>query len=122
VGYSTQLLGYWVREQKIMSLEQAVRRLTFDTAAAFGIHDRGLLRPALAADIVVFDPDTVNPGKEEVVHDLPNNGWRLRLLAQGIHYTMVNGEVLMERGQHTGATPGRMLRNARYHTLHNGSA
>jgi N-acyl-D-aspartate/D-glutamate deacylase len=122
VGYSTQLLGYWVREQKIMSLEQAVRRLTFDTAAAFGIHDRGLLRPGLAADIVVFDPDTVNPGKEEVVHDLPNNGWRLRLLAQGIHYTVVNGEVLMERGQHTGATPGRMLRNARYHSFHNGSA
>jgi N-acyl-D-aspartate/D-glutamate deacylase len=86
-----------LREQKIMSLEQAVRRLTFDAAAAFGIHDRGLLRPGLAADLVVFDPDTVNPGKEEVVHDLPNNGWRLRLLAQGIHYTVVNGEILMEQ-------------------------
>ena len=111
-----------MREQKIMSLEQAVRRLTFDAATAFGIHDRGLLRPGLAADIVVFDPDTVNPGKEEVVHDLPNNGWRLRLLAQGIHYTVVNGEVLMERGQHTGAIPGRILRNARYNALHNGAA
>ena len=111
-----------MREQKIMSLEHAVRRLTFDAAAAFGIHDRGLLRPGLAADIVVFDPETVNPGKEEIVHDLPNNGWRLRLLAQGIHYTVVNGEVLMERGQHTGATPGRVLRNGRYNALHNGSA
>jgi N-acyl-D-amino-acid deacylase len=122
VGYSTQLLGYWVREQRIMSLEQAVRRLTFDAASAFGIYDRGLLRPGLAADIVVFDPDTVNPGQEEIVHDLPNNGWRLRLLAQGIHYTMVNGEVLMDHGRHTGTTPGRILRNARYNALHNGSA
>ncbi len=122
VGYSTQLLGYWVREQKIMSLEQAVRRLTFDPATVFGIHDRGLLRPGLAADMVVFDPDTVNPGKEEAVHDLPNNGWRIRLLAEGIHYTVVNGEVLMEGGQHTGATPGQVLRNARYNALHNGSA
>jgi N-acyl-D-aspartate/D-glutamate deacylase len=121
VGYSTQFLGYWVREQGIMSVEQAVRRLTFDTAIAFGIHDRGLLRPGLAADMVVFDPDTVSPGKEEAVHDLPNNGWRIRLLAEGIHYTLVNGEVLMQGGQHTGATPGRILRNARYHALHNGS-
>jgi N-acyl-D-aspartate/D-glutamate deacylase len=121
VGYSTQFLGYWVREQGIMSVEQAVRRLTFDTAIAFGIHDRGLLRPGLAADMVVFDPDTVSPGKEEAVHDLPNNGWRIRLLAEGIHYTVVNGEVLMQGGQHTGATPGRILRNARHHALHNGS-
>ena len=122
VGYSTQLLGYWVREQKIMPLEQAVRRLTFDPAAAFGIHDRGLLKPGLAADMVVFDPATVNPGKEEAVYDLPNNGWRIRLLAEGIHYTVVNGEVLMEGGRHTGATPGRVLRNARYQALHNGAA
>ena len=122
VGYSTQLLGYWVREQKIMSLEDAVRRLTFDPASAFGIHDRGLLRPGLAADMVVFDPATVNAGKEEVLRDLPNDGWRIRVLAEGIHYTIVNGEVLLERGEHTGATPGRVLRNARYNALHNGTA
>jgi N-acyl-D-amino-acid deacylase len=122
VGYSTQLLGYWVREQKIMSLEEAVRRLTFDAASAFGIHDRGLLRPGLAADMVVFDPATVNAGKEEVLRDLPNDGWRIRVLAEGIHYTIVNGEVLLERGEHTGATPGRVLRNARYNALHNGTA
>jgi N-acyl-D-aspartate/D-glutamate deacylase len=122
VGYSTQLLGYWVREQKIMSLEEAVRRLTFDPASAFGIHDRGLLRPGLAADMVIFDPATVNAGKEEALRDLPNDGWRIRVLAEGIHYTIVNGEVLLERGEHTGATPGRVLRNARYHALHDGTA
>ena len=122
VSYTTRLLGHWVREKGIMSLEQAVRRLTFDSASAFGIYDRGLLRPGLAADLVVFDPDTVKPGEQEVVYDFPNNGWRVRVLAEGIEYTMVNGEVLMERGEHTGATPGHVLRNSRYHAAHNGSA
>jgi N-acyl-D-aspartate/D-glutamate deacylase len=122
VSYSTRMLGYWVRERGIMPLEQAVRRLTFDSALAFGIYDRGLLQPGKAADIVVFDPDTVQPRKSEVVHDLPNNGWRVRALADGIHYTVVNGEVLMEDGKPTGATPGRVLRNARYQAAHGASA
>jgi len=52
------------------------------------------------------------------VHDLPNNGWRMRALADGVHCTVINGEVLIEDGKHTGATPGRVLRNARYHALH----
>jgi N-acyl-D-amino-acid deacylase len=120
VGYSTRLLGYWVRERGIMPLEHAVRRLTFDSATAFGIYDRGLLQPGLAADLVVFDPDTVEPRKSEVVHDLPNKGWRMRALANGIDCTVVNGEVLIEHGEHTGATPGRVLRNARYNAAHNG--
>jgi N-acyl-D-aspartate/D-glutamate deacylase len=118
VGYSTRMLGYWVRERGIMSLEQAVRRLTFDSATAFGIYDRGLLQPGMAADVVVFDPDTVQPRKQEIVHDLPNNGWRVRALADGVICTVVNGEVLIENAAHTGATPGRVLRNARYQALH----
>jgi N-acyl-D-aspartate/D-glutamate deacylase len=112
VSNPTRLLGYWVREKQIMSLEHAVRRLTFDSASAYGIYDRGLLQPGLAADIVVFDPDTVRPGKEEVVHDFPNNGWRIREQAEGIHYTVVNGEILLEKGAPTGRHPGRVLRNA----------
>jgi N-acyl-D-amino-acid deacylase len=114
VGNPTRLLGYWVREKKIMTLEHAVRRLTFDSATAFGIYDRGLVQPGMAADLVVFDADTVRPGKEDVVHDFPNDGWRIRELAEGIHYTVVNGEVLMEKGAPTGNLPGRVLRNARY--------
>jgi N-acyl-D-amino-acid deacylase len=114
VSNPTRLLGYWVREKGIMSLEHAVRRLTFDSAAAFGIYDRGLLQPGMAADLVIFDPDTVQPGKQDVVHDFPNHGWRIRELAEGIHYTVVNGEVLMEKGEHTGAYPGRVLHNTRY--------
>jgi N-acyl-D-amino-acid deacylase len=118
VGNPTRLLGYWVREKKIMSLEHAVRRLTFDSASAFGIYDRGLLQPGMVADIVVFDPETVRPLPEDVVHDFPNNGWRMRELAEGIHYTVVSGEVLLEKGTHTGAYPGRVLRNARYLARH----
>ena len=101
-----------------MSLEQAVRRLTFESASTFGIYDRGLLRPGLAADITIFNPDTINPLPEDTVHDFPAGGWRIRELAQGIHYTIVNGQVLLEDGQHTGALPGRVLRN----TLYQGTA
>jgi N-acyl-D-amino-acid deacylase len=114
-GYSTRLLGYWVRQEGIMSLEHAVRRLTFESASTFGIYDRGLLRPGLAADITIFDPDTINPLPEDTVHDFPAGGWRIRELATGIHYTIVNGQVLLENGHHTGALPGRVLRNSQYH-------
>ncbi len=117
VSNPTRLLGYWVREKGIMSLELAVRRLTFDSATAFGIYDRGLLQPGMAADLVVFDPDTVRPVAEDVVHDFPSNGWRMRELAEGIHYTVVNGEVLLEKGTHTGSHPGRVLHNARATTV-----
>ncbi|MBI3328140.1 MAG: amidohydrolase family protein [Nitrospinae bacterium] len=114
-GYSTRLLGYWVREEQIMSLEQAVRRLTFESASTFGIFDRGLLRPGMAADITIFDPETVTPLPEDVAQDFPAGGWRIRELAAGINYTIVNGQVLLENGRHTGALPGRVMRNSLFH-------
>ncbi len=117
-GYSSKLLGYWVREEGIMSLEQAVRRLTFDNTSLFGMYDRGLLQPGQAADIVIFDPDTIDVLPEEVVHDLPGGAWRLRELAKGMHYTIVNGHVLIEEGRHTGALPGRVMRNSWYRERH----
>jgi N-acyl-D-amino-acid deacylase len=114
-GFSTRLLSEWVREKQAMSLEQAVRRLTFDSASIFGLYDRGLLRPGMAADIVIFDPDTVRPLPLEVVHDFPTSAKRIKEPAEGILATVVNGEVLMENGKHTGALPGRVLRNTYYH-------
>ena len=114
-GYCTRLLGEWVREKQIMTLEHAVRRLTFDSASALGLYDRGLLRPGLAADIVIFDPETVRPLPESIVHDFPGGGWRVKEPAQGIIATIVNGEVLLENGEHTGALPGKVLRNTYYH-------
>jgi N-acyl-D-amino-acid deacylase len=114
-GFSTRLLSEWVREKQAMTLEQAVRRLTFDSASIFGLYDRGLLRPGMVADIVIFDPDTVRPLPLEVVHDFPTGAKRIKEPAEGIMATVVNGAVLMENGKHTGNLPGRVLRNTYYH-------
>ena len=113
-GFSTRLLSEWVREKKVMSLETAVRRLTFESASIFGLYDRGLLRPGMVADIVIFDPDTVKPLPLEVLHDFPTGAKRIKEPAQGIHMTIVNGQVLMEDGKHSGNLPGRVLRNSYY--------
>ncbi|HVB18295.1 MAG TPA: amidohydrolase family protein [Stellaceae bacterium] len=113
-GFSTRLLSEWVREKKIMSLETAVRRLTFESASTFGLYDRGLLHPGMVADITIFDPDTVKPLPLEIVHDFPTGAKRIKEPAQGIHATFVNGEMLMKEGEHTGALPGRVLRNTYY--------
>ncbi|MCZ6872862.1 MAG: amidohydrolase family protein, partial [bacterium] len=115
-GFCTRFLGYWVRERQIMPLEEAVRKLTFMSASVFGLYDRGLLRPGLAADITIFDPDTVAACDPQVVYDLPGGGQRLMQHADGIHYTIVNGSVLTQNGEHTGAYPGRLLRNATVQT------
>jgi N-acyl-D-amino-acid deacylase len=117
-GFSTRLLSEWVREKQVMSLETAVRRLTFESASIFGLYDRGLLRPGMVADIVIFDPDTVKPLPLEVLHDFPTGAKRIKEPAQGIHMTIVNGQVLLEDGKHTGALPGRVLRNSYYKANH----
>jgi N-acyl-D-aspartate/D-glutamate deacylase len=108
-GYATRLLGYWIRERKIMSLEEGVRKLTFMVASIFGIHDRGLIRPGLAADLALFDPATVRECEPEMVSDLPGGERRLVQRAIGVKMTVVNGEVLTEDGAHTGALPGKIL-------------
>jgi N-acyl-D-aspartate/D-glutamate deacylase len=118
-GYTTRLLGEWVRKRQVLTLEQAIRKLTFESASTFGIHDRGMLRPGLAADIVLLDPKTVDAGEETVVHDFPGGGWRIEEKAIGIHMTIVNGQVLLEDGKHTGALPGRVIRNSWYHDHRN---
>ena len=104
-GYSTRLLGYWVRQEGIMSLEQAVRRLTFESASTFGIYDRGLLRPGLAADITIFDPETVNPLPEDTVHDFPAGGWRVRELPQGFSIRLSMGRCCSKTGAIRGPSP-----------------
>jgi N-acyl-D-amino-acid deacylase len=117
-GFSTRLLSEWVREKQVMSLETAVRRLTFESASTFGLYDRGLLQPGKVADIVIFDPDTVKPLPLEVLHDFPTGAKRIKEPAQGIHATFVAGEMLMQEGQHTGNLPGRVLRNTYYKANH----
>ena len=108
-GYATRLLGYWVREKNVMSLEDGVRKLTFMVASIFGLHDRGLLRPGMAADLTLFNPATIRECEPEMVSDLPGGEKRLIQKATGIEMTIVNGEVLVEKGAHTGALPGTVL-------------
>jgi N-acyl-D-aspartate/D-glutamate deacylase len=110
-SYSTYLLSHWVREKEIMSLEDAIRKLTFVPASLFGFSDRGLVRPGLAADLMVFDPDTIGPLEPGEAHDLPGGARRRKQLAKGIEWTLVNGQALIEKGEHTGVYPGKVARN-----------
>jgi N-acyl-D-aspartate/D-glutamate deacylase len=106
----THLLSHWVRTKQAFTLEQAVRMLTLVPATLWGFHDRGLLREGMAADFVVFDPDTIAARMPEVVDDLPGGARRLVQRTRGVSATVVNGEVLLRDGKHTGALPGQLLR------------
>jgi N-acyl-D-aspartate/D-glutamate deacylase len=97
----SHLLSHWVR---------AKQALTLDTATQWGLSDRGLLREGFAADLVVFDPATIGAEMPEVVNDLPAGAKRLTQRCRGIAATVVNGDVLLRDGKHTGALPGRLLR------------
>ena len=107
----THLLSYWVREKQAMTLEDAVKQITYNTATMWGLHDRGLLREGMAADLVVFDPQTIGARMPDVVHDLPAGAKRLKQTADGILNTVVNGEILLSNNEHSGAVPGRLLRS-----------
>ena len=106
----THLLSHWVREKEAMTLEEAVRELTCVPATYWGMHDRGLIREGLNADLVVFDPKTVAPRMPEVVNDLPSGATRLKQVANGIRHSIVNGEVFLTDNEHTGSTSGRLFR------------
>jgi N-acyl-D-aspartate/D-glutamate deacylase len=109
-GYATYLLGKWVRQWQALTLEQAVHRLTGEVADFFGIPGRGRIVPGAVADLVMFDPDTVDDVPPEYVRDLPNGAKRLVARAHGIHATIVAGQVVFRDKQPTGARPGTVLR------------
>ena len=111
-GYPTYLLGTWVREREVLSLPEAVRRLTSDPADLFGIRDRGRLLPGLAADMVIFDPKTVgSSNRGERRYDLPGGGKRMVMPSRGIQYTIVNGVMTYAEGKLVGAAGGKVLRS-----------
>jgi N-acyl-D-amino-acid deacylase len=115
--YATYLLGHWVRERGSFTLEAAVRMLTARPAEVMGITDRGRLAEGLAADVVVFDPESVGAGTPERVYDLPGGADRLIVEASGIDAVIVNGTLIRHGGKDmvdpTGGLPGRLLRNGR---------
>jgi N-acyl-D-aspartate/D-glutamate deacylase len=113
-GYCTYLLGTWVREKQVMTLERAIQRITSEPASFFGIPNRGTLAPGMAADIAIFDANTIgSPKRPEMRYDLPGGGRRLVMPAHGVQYTIVNGQILYENQQHTGTMPGQVLRSGR---------
>jgi len=106
----THLLSYWVRARHAFTLEEAVRKLTFDNASAWDLNDRGLVRAGYAADLVVFDEARVRPAMPSVETDLPGGARRLVQKAEGIAAVVVNGQVTLEQGRATGAVSGQLLR------------
>jgi N-acyl-D-amino-acid deacylase len=104
-GSAARILGYYVREQHVLRLEEAIRKMTSFAAEAAGLSDRGILRPGLAADVVVFDPETV---ASKATFENPNQ------YSVGFRYVAVNGVLVVDEGKHTGARPGVPLRGPGY--------
>lgn len=110
-AFGLHLMGHWARELGVMRLEEAVRRLTGQTAAAFGIEGRGLLREGYAADLLLFDPATIGRGPKRRVNDLPGGASRLHTDARGVLGVWVNGvQVADEKGMLAPVRPGVLLR------------
>ena len=100
-GTFPRILGKYVREERIMSLEEAIRKMTSAVTNRLSIQDRGLLREGYFADIVVFNPATIS---DMATYEQPHQ------VSQGMRWVLVNGTVVLRAGEHTGALPGRILR------------
>jgi len=99
-GTFPRVLGRYVREARVVTLEEAIRKMTSANAAKLNLWDRGVLRPGMAADVTVFDADSII---DRATFEQPHQ------YAVGVEYLVVNGKVVLERGQHTGARPGVIL-------------
>ncbi|HEX9203812.1 MAG TPA: amidohydrolase family protein, partial [Vicinamibacteria bacterium] len=100
-GSAPRILGKYVREEKLLTLEEAIRKMTSLPASRMRLRDRGILRPGMAADLVAFDPDTV---RERSTYADPLH------YSEGIPYVAVNGELVVDGGKITAARPGQALR------------
>jgi N-acyl-D-amino-acid deacylase len=107
----TFFLSYWIRDRKRWSLEEAIRRLTSDTADLFGIADRGRLQPGAFADVNVIDFENLHLPAPTFERDFPNGAGRYVQHGGGYDYTFVNGQMFMDHGAPTGALPGQILRS-----------
>ena len=115
-GMPTFILTHWARDRvkgEQFPLEFLVRKLTSDTARAYGLNDRGRLEPGLLADLNVIDFKALRLFRPEAIYDLPAGGRRLVQRAEGYRYTIKSGQVTFEDGQHTGALPGGLVRGGR---------
>ena len=110
-GFGTYMLGKWVREEQVLAVEEAIRRLTAEQADFFGIARRGRIAEGNFADLALFDLTRVMPMESEKAFDLPGGGKRWVQHADGVHGTFVNGELLYQDGIYQGGMPGRALRS-----------
>ena len=99
-GSNARVLAEYVRKKKLMRIEEAIRKMTSFPAQRFRLVDRGLIRPGMWADIVMFDEKTI---ADRATFRKPH------AYSEGIHYVLVNGELVIERGVHTGVRPGKIL-------------
>jgi N-acyl-D-aspartate/D-glutamate deacylase len=99
-GTFARVLGRYVRDRGVLTLEEAVRKMSGATAQRLGLQDRGVLREGLFADIAVFDPATI---QDRATFAEPHQ------YAEGVEYVLVNGTLVVDGGRHTGARPGRVL-------------
>ena len=109
-GESSYVLAQWVRERALLTLEDAIRRMTFGPARMMGLRDRGLVREGMAADLMVFDLARIGFKEDEVTMDGPSGEPRRVQRAEGMHHVIVGGQPVMNGDEHTGALPGRVLR------------
>jgi len=107
----TYLLAHWARDRGVVSVEEAVRRLTSDTADFIGYRNRGRVVEGGFADLNVIDLDGLGLDVPEIVHDFPGAAARFVQTAHGIDHTIVNGQPFLDHGEHTGAVAGRLLRS-----------
>jgi len=104
-GSFPRILGHYVRDEKLMTLEEAIRKMTSRPAARVGLLDRGILRPGMKADITIFDPAAIH---DVSTFDDPNH------YSVGVRHVIVNGRPVLEDGQMTKARPGEVLRGRGY--------
>ena len=107
----TWLLSYWVRERGVLSVEEAIRGWTSDTANLFGVRERGVLKEGAYADVNVIDLDNLAIDLPEYKHDFPGGAGRYVQTGRGYDFVLVNGQVFMESGEHSGALSGQILRS-----------
>jgi N-acyl-D-aspartate/D-glutamate deacylase len=121
-GVPTFMLTHWSRDRKRgpkLPVEMLIKRQTSETADFFGLADRGRLAPGLRADVNLIDYERLQVQKPELVHDMPAGGRRFVQKVHGYEATFVAGTPIFERGEHTGAMPGRLVRAGRdAHALH----
>jgi N-acyl-D-amino-acid deacylase len=109
-GSFARLLGKYVRDENIIELEEAIRRLTSHPAEVLSLKKRGFLKPGFFADLVIFDPESV---EDKATFDMPHQ------YSLGVHHVFVNGVQVLKKGEHTGNLPGRFIKGPGYQQANN---